>query len=354
MLDYQTILHPKTWERLERYHQQVGTGAVQTGFYLYKELKQVEQLGFLSTTAFLELLVNTKKPQIFAESAIKGDGSDWNLEELAILGDLSVVMPVEIYDDGNHTQPMVHARPFEGTLCFTPGALLRNDRGNTPVDWVEVVKDGQLDEEAYYQLYERRLLPVLLYIQQVSVEQKALVTIPGMGCGMFAGKFQGRLGEAFKRVLQRLLETHHTRLSNIKAVYYDPYQECQNERLEFGDLSLLVRPLTQQLFPTCQLLEPKMLGDHVGEFADCRLFSFVAWDHVSWPGNDFHIGSRATDDGVKAAATSALKALTDRPGYYDPKQYKYLPPTNYKTWKQLIIRAGIRLKVVDRLQVLGE
>jgi hypothetical protein len=46
----------------------------------------------------------------------------------------------------------------------------------------------------------------------------------------------------------------------------------------------------------------------------CRLFSFVAWDHVSRPGNDFYGGARATDDGVKAAATNAMEVMTGGDG----------------------------------------
>ena len=42
----------------------------------------------------------------------------------------------------------------------------------------------------------------------------------------------------------------------------------------------------------------------------CELYSMVAWDHVSRPGNDFFGGARATDDGVKAAATDSMRTLT--------------------------------------------
>ena len=65
--------------------------------------------------------------------------------------------------------------------------------------------------------------------------------------------------------------------------------------------------------------------------SDCMLFSIVAWDHVSWPGNDFFAGSRCTDDGVKAAATNSMFALTGIEGHYDPDRGAYLPPPPYRT-----------------------
>ena len=54
------------------------------------------------------------------------------------------------------------------------------------------------------------------------------------------------------------------------------------------------------------------------DFSGCILFSIVAWDHVSWPGNDYFGGSRSTDDGVKAAATDSMAVLTGIEGHYDP------------------------------------
>jgi hypothetical protein len=49
----------------------------------------------ISIWQFLEALVQTKKPQIFAEMAVSGDGSDWNQAELSILGDISIAVPVD-------------------------------------------------------------------------------------------------------------------------------------------------------------------------------------------------------------------------------------------------------------------
>jgi len=93
-----------------------------------------------------------------------------------------------------------------------------------------------------------------------------------------------------------------TPLSSIGAVYFDPYSTCENERETINGIDFLIRPLKDN--PTkSQLNDPKTLADTEGEFDNYTLYSIVAWDHVSWPGNDYWQGSRATDDGVKAAAT---------------------------------------------------
>jgi hypothetical protein len=43
-----------------------------------------------------------------------------------------------VFDDGQHTAPQMHPVPFQATLLYVPGALLRNGRGQTPADWDEV------------------------------------------------------------------------------------------------------------------------------------------------------------------------------------------------------------------------
>ena len=66
------------------------------------------------------------------------------------------------------------------------------------------------------------------------------------------------------------------------------------------------------------------------------LHSIVAWDHVSWPGNDFYVGTRATDDGVKAAATSSMSVLTGVAGEYDAACGKHQPPPPYSNWAEVV------------------
>ena len=80
-----------------------------------------------------------------------------------------------------------------------------------------------------------------------------------------------------------------------------------------------------------------------GDFSGCVLFSIVAWDHVSWPGNDYFGGSRSTDDGVKAAATDSMAVLTGIEGHHDPHRGAYLPPKPHRTWDEVVRQTGLRL-----------
>ena len=339
-----TIIVPaETLARAEDYRQALATGRTRPGALVQARLQHAD-LAAISAEELLGCVFATKRPQIFAESAVAGDGSDWNLVELGLLGDISVAVPVTVFDNGSHTAPTPHDPPFPATLVFTPGALLQNGRGCTPADWTEVAAaDGSLNAEGYYQLYRRRLLPVLRFInERAGRPRSALITLPGLGCGQFAGPFQGRLGGHLQRVLERLLAEEGAGLQNLAAVYFDPYNECDNARRELHGITLFTRPLTRPgNHGHTQLCPPAAYGEAGDDFAWCRLFSLVAWDHVSWPGNDFYVGSRATDDGVKAAATDALAVLTGVAGSYDPKRSAYKPPPPLRTWEQ-VVQQGVR------------
>jgi len=153
------------------------------------------------------------------------------------------------------------------------------------------------------------------------------------------------VGDHLNRSLQRLIAAHREKLSHIRAIYFDPYNECDNERHEFDGLSYMVRPLTQGNEQKPQLSLPIAYEEEGDDFAECEFFSFVAWDHVSWPGNDFYIGSRATDDGVKGAATDVTRVMTNLNGFYDSYQNKYLPPIGFKNWASLIYQYGIEIDI---------
>ena len=354
MTAYHILMYPEAFKKAEAYRIGLAsTPSALAGLYLQREL-QGKDISSLSTETFIEHLVATKPPLIFAESSVYGDGKDWNQTELSILGDIGVATCVQVYDDGKHSNPEVHKTPFPATLLFISGALLRNGTGNVPADWDEVTRDGQIEQIAYQALYERRLLPLLIYANNNAKAEgrKALVTIPGLGCGQFAGAFIGKMGAYLKEAMVALLQRHAVRLPCVKAVYYDPFNECQNERIEFGALSLLVRPLMQGNQAKPQLCEPTRYEEDGDDYSDCLLFSVVAWDHVSWPGNDFYGGARATDDGVKAAATSSMAAMTDIQGHYNPARNTYDPPAKYRNWEAVVRQNDLRIIVRNNLSIL--
>ncbi|WP_310489217.1 hypothetical protein [Chamaesiphon sp. VAR_69_metabat_338] len=352
MKNYLTLVHPETKHKASAYLDRLKAGN-KAGEYLHHRLKDLD-LDRITIPEFIELLVRTKRPQIFAESAVYGNGIDWNQDELSILGDLSIVTPVTVYDNGKHRSPDLHDLPFAATLIFTPGALLLNGNNITPVDWEEVTTNDEIDADGYYRLYERRLLPAFSYINDRAKqnERQALITIPGMGCGQFAGVFSGQLGAQLQKTLVKFLQTHSDKFSHIKTVYYDPYSECNNDRIEIDGISLLVRPLLKENANKPQLCLPQTYAEEGDDFSDCELFSFVAWDHVSWPGNDFYIGARSTDDGVKAAATNAIGVMTGVEGKYDSLANKYLPPAGYETWKEVVSKNKIQLEIASNLVIL--
>ncbi len=349
--NYSIILSQETFEKIGDYASFLKEGG-KCGTNLSLILSNKERDN-LTPKSLLAALLNTKYPQIFAESAVVGDGTDWTLTELGLLGDISIGMTVTIFDNGAHQNPPIHETPFKGHLVYTPGALLRNDQGYTPADWQEVTQNGEYNKEKYYGLYERRLLPAFHYINTKALDRgrPAFITIPGIGCGQFAGPFRGQMGHLLKAALFRFIDDHGQSFPGIKAVYYDPYSECTNETDRINNIHFIVRPLLDDNEGKSQLCKPDELGKNLGDFTDCELYSFVAWDHVSWPGNDYYLGARMTDDGVKAAATDTMFMMTGIKGHYSKDQKKYVPPPDYTNWNKVVYQNQISLRVADNVLV---
>lgn len=336
MHPYEILMSQITLEKILKYKEELQRNGIErAGAYFQKRLKDSGlSLEALTVAQFTDLLIQTKLPKIFAESAVKHDGSDWTLAEESILGDISVHMPVEIYNDGGHYNSFKSFQSKQtGHLAYVPGALLQTG-GDLTADMKEVVTaDDHLDQAKLNALYERRLLPQLLQINAqaaASDGKKAAVTMPGIGTGQFAGAFWKIIKRAFREALMYVLTQHHEKLPHIEVVHYDPYEGDVLAEHTIGHINLRICPLTS---PTDQAIS--QLNYPAGTSAETHLLtSFVAWDHFSWPGNDFWAGSRATDDGVKAASTDTMYKVTGIKGSYLSAMGAYLP-RGYQTWQEL-------------------
>ena len=75
---YEILIPDDTRTRLAEYEVAVRSGSIQPGAWLADALRHEDD--------FATALLRTKQPLIFAESAVAGDNSDWNLTELGLLG----------------------------------------------------------------------------------------------------------------------------------------------------------------------------------------------------------------------------------------------------------------------------
>lgn len=350
--DYRILLSAETWKSIGEYSDRLAHDPSIAGSRLASTLARLP-IPRANAAWLLSALIDTKAPRIFAGSDVIGDGSDWTAEELGMLGDIGIAVPVTVFDDGNHESPRVHAQAFSATLLFIPGAILRSSQGK-PADW-QVVQEGQIDPIRFEALYERRLLPLLRYASSISMAAKryAFITIPGIGCGQFAGRFKGSLGTGLRNALISILRRHAGSLPGIRAIWFDPYDECEDARYEFSQISFFVRPLARSAAGKPQLCTPCSYAEAADDFSSCDLYSMVAWDHVSWPGNDFHANARLTDDGVKAAATDSMFAITGFRGTYDPDMHAYLPPEGAGTWEDIVLGQELHLTAIGNTIVSG-
>ncbi len=340
--DYKILMHAATMENVAEYLQDLQSGAAQCGAYLKRAHgpKMPD-----NSDDLINALLSTKLPRIFAESEIRGDGSDWTMRELSILGDINVAVKAQLFDNGTWSPSdvnfKIHHPPLEGHLLFTPGALLQS---NSP-DLAEICDaTGKIDDAKYNALVERRLWPLLAYANDTAAIEgvPALVALPGIGCGAFAGVFRGMMGEKLNGALKAMLEKHADNLPNIAAVYFDPFGECKGEDAQFGVVKYRVRP--SSLYPgRPQLSDPAVLGDGADDFSGCRLYKIVAWDHASLPGNDYYAMQRFTDDGVSAAASDVIGTLTGVAGRYEGSGY--MPPDGFDTWEDVAFAKGTALQL---------
>jgi len=290
-----------------------------------------------TSTQLIHALLNSKERLFFAESA---PISGWTHLEQRILGGLGVAMEVMAFDDGKWVSPTCHHPPISATLLFCPGPLLaRSDCW----DYKTIITEDGLDIDVYDRVLEERVLPLLLYVE-AHTEGRAVVTIPGLGCGVFAGKFHQHIAALFIQSLYRLLQKNAARLSKIAMVYHfihDPSHPPEKTEI---DVSSTLRLLCWSNGPAL-LANPSSFAP---DLENVQLYKFVAWDHFSWPGNDFFYNSRQTDDGVSAAATSSMANLlpqnTNWTYKYDRDSNRYLPYSNGRLYQWKEVQPSVKLK----------
>lgn len=94
-------------------------------------------------------------------------------------------------------------------------------KGSSP-DLNEVTPGNGIDLEKYNHLIERRLMPLFYYANKNAKKenQRALINIPGIGCGAFAGRFRGQMGKHLNQALQNVLKKQAKKLQQYRLCLF--------------------------------------------------------------------------------------------------------------------------------------
>lgn len=355
--NYKIVINESTLNRIKKYKFDLEDGAKLPGAYFNKNILQLgKSVKDLSFDEFLNLLIQTKIPTIFAESQILGNGFDWSQEEMAILGNVVFSVPdVPVFDNGKHHNPDVYqdGKPRNCDIIGVCGTLFANGFGIDSADRKRVVKNGLIDDEELYKLYEERLLPGFIEANALakSSNQKGFIALPGLGCGQFAAEFKDVIVEKLQKVLARLLTNHADKLTNLGAIYFDPYQaKYSNSKKKINGIDLLCRPLLNGNSDKPQLCDPEHYDP---AYKGYRKIVFCAADQGSYPANDMLAGSRETNEGMLGGATGLISATLGYPGKYNPDNFHFEPIAannkKYATWIECIEDQGLGFASTDRV-----
>ena len=281
-------------------------------------------------------LLKIKEITFFAESDIKNNLTDQEMLNLWYLGDLCVSYNnVLIYDDGAHVSPKIHDQPFNANLHFVPGLLLRNDNKRELLDSDVLDENLNIIIDKFISRFYHKLYPIFKSIDLN--DERSIITIPSIGCGQFSGEYHNLQFYLYKAI-KYILDIH--KFENINAIVFDGFDKVQSDEIIINGTKLISSPVV--ICDIQQLSLPSIWG-----YDDCKLNSIVAWDHGSWPGNDFYLHSRFTDDGVKAASSNIMTIITGVDGKYCRSTNRYLPE-NKQTWYDIAKQSKLVFDNIER------
>lgn len=270
------ILSPEALRKIEDYRQKLSKGELQPGFRLKDTMEKIvgkedkdaaNPARALDLQGFIVALIYTKavsKDDLAALIEEERDGVHlhWTPEERSILGDLAVIY----YRALNPQSP---------SLTFHKLHLAQELQLQSPSrpDYQEVVEEGQINEEAFYQLYKRRFLPLLLEIDKQDLHWAPVVTLGSEfgGWRYSSGPFKGKIGPILQGAMRRLLEEEGARFTKI-ICFRMQGEGCVAETKKINNI--LFRVFPQGQYPSKE--EDKALGT-------ISRYEIGSLDQMTWP-----------------------------------------------------------------------
>ncbi|MCH9689729.1 MAG: hypothetical protein K0U10_03635 [Gammaproteobacteria bacterium] len=340
--EYKVIDTPELVAKVNDYIAQVRASTINMGQRLVRTIEtQGLNISTITAEQFLDCILKTKEPRLFAEVAshvLTADPTkpNWNKPELDILGDIVIATDdVKFYDNGHWTDPTTHIPPLDGGLLFVAGALLKPEHSPDRDDIVLNSKSpgmpNTIDRDKLKALYARRLLPAFIHANEDAGNKgvKGFINVPGLGCGEFAGDVKDAVCAIYPDVINEIIQENIGQFPNIGAFYIaSPGAESRK------NITGKVDVLFGSPFSALQQLDAP--DRHGKKYVGHKPYKVVAADHASWPCNDWYVASRLTDEGVIGAATSAMQAMTGFGGVYSPTRKGFIPPSDYANWEAVV------------------
>ncbi|RAP37340.1 hypothetical protein B1207_03970 [Legionella quinlivanii] len=395
------LISKKSFDAIQEYQQQLAQGKAEPGIHMRAAInyflaegqeeynpgkafspEDLKKIGSLKIEDFAQLIMNTRKNWIFAERVKIGDNQAWNAAEFKILSTVgSVIENATVYDNGRHSNKQIQGdaryadNPHKVHLLCVPGAIL--DERSNPVDAPRIIdtkEDGTkvINQDKYNEVYMERLEIMFAQANELGKQEgrKALVTIPGIGNGVFAGAFAGRTIPNLQEAITATLKAH-PEWEHIGCVWLDGWKSDVVADVNVGNTLLRVRnsggengdkklysgqPFSDlgQLSKAEEFAESAAEHEQFKGYCRCKIF---AWDPFSYEGNDWVKGDRITDEGC-IAATDAHAIMSGIEGSYKTvpgnKREKAFQPEGFETWDAAFTENNLKQSIADRLFVYND
>lgn len=300
------------------------------GSRLYEVLRK-SNIQSLTETELVDALLKTTRPLLFAENIdhAQGDGSDWTQHEIMLLGRIArVVKDVTVYSKRtlNPSEEDIFNEDEQpnATLLFVNGALLVGCEADlkrvVSYDRIEGIDIPKVNEVKFEKFLEDNLLPSILFANQDAGDQGAVVTLPVIGGGEFAGgknsKLAKQINDCYVNVVTNLIKKNKEHLPNIKAVVITGIPQ-RGQHTEKNCPTIYTTPDSIGLAP--------VIKNHTEDLIGLKVYAAIAGDHLSFPGNDGYAGSPKTHEGGCSTRTNVYSKITDEPGEFNPENQIYSP-----------------------------
>ena len=324
---YSFVLDEDTLKIITDYKQALVSKDILPGIALKELLNENDDedipdfIDSLTTLGFINLLLNLKVPNGSARISLAAPSqSEYNIHELNILARIGTVIYTHVHNDGKQSEFDSYETPVPCIMGFVSAPLFDiND--SAPANQEPVNSSSgrnQINSENYIKEMKHRILPVLIKMNDEALMRgkKLSITIPGLGCGIFAGCYSmfrrdnDNITAQLDCALRAMLIKHEHRLKCIINIQFDELQYDGHSPLSTEQkIGHIWYKFVADATSTNSRAPLALAKDSSGE--DVMLGTIVEGDLLSWMGKGMWIDNGLqTDERRKTGGSLVLAQIS--------------------------------------------